>query len=215
MPRFSVFAKIVQHGLEVLLTPAEDPRAMVVDAAAQQRRMLARVRQSLAENTALHEKLEARAAQLAARGPQLEAQARQALRAGRDDLARLALQQQQVTEAEAGQLRQQALAVQAEAQGLAIVEQRLLAQSESLQARQSVLAARTAATEAQARLGETAYGIADEWTAQEAALEQAELYADYLAARASALDELTAQSTDTAPAVEEKLAALKRELGVA
>jgi phage shock protein A len=156
-----------------------------------------------------------RAAQLQARSPELEQQAREALHAGREALARLSLQQQHLAEAEAQQLHEQALAMRAEGQRLALVEQRLLRQMEALEVRQTMVAARTAAAEAQAQLGETLYGVADELTALGAELEQKELQADYLTARVSALDELvqstTAEATATSAAVEARLSALKRE----
>ena len=223
---------IMQRGLAALLAPAEDPRHTFADASQRQGQLLEEMRQALAETSAFRARLEERAHQLRQRSPELLAQASQAVRIGREDLARLTLQRRQMLVNEQQTLEAQIREAQQEEARLALAEQRLATQMEALQTRQTVIAARYNAAEAQVRFQEVLTGMSGELSDLGWALEEAEQSAEHLRARASALDELTEQGLlegpglpaadvvarqlnqlDLAQAVEEQLAALRQQVG--
>src|SRR5690242_1059665 len=79
-----------------LMEPAEDPRKTFADPWQRQQELLQRVREALLQNTHLRTRLQQRIAQLQVKIPQLQATAKQAVAVGRDDMARMALQQRQL-----------------------------------------------------------------------------------------------------------------------
>ena len=80
--------------------------------------------------------------------------------------------------------------VEQEEQRLTLVEQRLATHIEAFHARQEVIAARYSAAEAQVRINEQLSGVTQELADLGVALERAEQKAEYMQARASAIDQL-------------------------
>src|SRR4051812_27992230 len=87
------FTSLLKSGLGALLEPAEDPRKAFADPQERQRDLLTRMQEALARNSALRKRLDNRIVQLQAKVPKLEELAKQAVNNGREDVARLALQQ--------------------------------------------------------------------------------------------------------------------------
>jgi phage shock protein A len=164
--------------------------------------------------------------------PQLEEQALRGLIAGREDLARLALQRRQVAWMELETLESQLHEVEQEEQRLSLLEQRLATQIEAFHARLEVIAARYSAAEAQVRMNEVLTGISQELADLGTALQQAEEKTEHMQARASAIDQLVEAGVlempglpsgdsfdrqlaqlDVTAAVDDQLAALKRQVG--
>ena len=94
--------------------------------------------------------------------PELEEQARQALRGGREDLARFALSLRQVAAEELENLEGQAEPLEQEERMLTLVEQHLVAQIDAFAARREVLVARYTTAEAGVRISEAVGGVSDE-----------------------------------------------------
>src|SRR5437870_3569735 len=86
--------------LKVLLAPAPDPRQSPVFAFQRQQDLLSRVQAALAGIAGAKARLEAKAAEVRAKMPELEEQARQALREQREDRALMALRRRRVAMAE-------------------------------------------------------------------------------------------------------------------
>ena len=149
-----------------------------------------KVQQALADIASAKDRLESKTAEVGGKLPQLEEQARRALIAEREDLARLALQRRQIALVELEVLEGQVREVQQEEQRLSMVEQRLATQIEAFYARQEVIAARYTAAEAQVRIGESLSGISDELDDLGRALERAEEKTEHMQARVSAIDRL-------------------------
>lgn len=231
---FSRLGLLVKAWLNALFEPAEDPRKTFAPAYQSQRELLARVRNALDAIAASRARLESRSAEVGANLELLEERARQALVAGRDDLARLALRRRQVGVAEIKSLQGHLREVQAEEGRLSVAEQRLVNQIEVFRARLEVIAARYSTAEAQVQISEAIAGISDELSDLGAVLESAELKSEDMEARALALDELiedgvlgtssAASSTaenlsvdgfDDSFEVEEQLGALRREIELA
>ncbi|MBI5715079.1 MAG: PspA/IM30 family protein [Chloroflexi bacterium] len=185
------FSKMMKSGVETLLAPAADPRETFTSPQQRRERMLDRVREALTQNAALLKRLDSRLNQAKEKLPRLEEQARNALRENREDFARLALQHRQLTVIEIRSIESQIHEVQQEAQRIAIIERKVVAQIESFRTRQEMIAARYNAAEAQVMAHEAVGGVTDELSDLGAALEIAEEKAENMQARASALDQLT------------------------
>jgi phage shock protein A len=122
--------------------------------------------------------------------PALEAQARTELKAGRETMARLALQRRHVGELELQTLDRQLAEVENEEVTLAMIEQRLSAQIEAFAARQEVIKARFSAAEAQVRVNEAVTGVSQDFAELSATLQRTEERTESLQARATAIDKL-------------------------
>jgi phage shock protein A len=218
--------------LHALFASAQDPRQVFVAAYQHQRELLEKVRLAQANIAVSKRRLQAKTAETERKLPQLDEQARQALLAGREESARFALQLRQVAVEELHNLERQVRDIEDEEQVLSLVEQRLAAQIEAFFARQEVLAARYSTAEAQVQINEALSGVSDELAGLGQAMERAEQRTEDMQARVSAIDQLVEMGILEAPgrplgdllqlkqgddessqAVEEKLAALKRELG--
>ena len=223
---------IVKVWLNTLFASAEDPRQVFAAAYQRQRELLQKVRLAHAKVSASKGQLQAKTADAERKLPQLEEQARRALLAGREDSARFALQLRQVAADELHNLEEQVRAAQEEEQVLALVEQRLTAEIEAFFARQEVLAARySTAAKPRSQINEALSGVSEEVSGLGQAMERAEQRTEDMQARVSALDQLIDMGIletpgraasellqlkpgdDSSQAVEEKLEALRKELG--
>src|SRR5512141_2776661 len=101
----------------------EDPRQTLDYAYTRQRQMLSKVKQGLVDVATARRQIEFQMKKLRERLPLLDDQARRALAAGREDLARLALQRKQVCLNEISQLEQQANETAEEERKLTTAEQ--------------------------------------------------------------------------------------------
>lgn len=196
--------------------PAQDPREAYASAGERQTQMLQRVRASLSHNATLRQRLEARLATLQNAQPALEEKARQAVKANREDVARLALHQQVLAQREAHTLAAHLHAIQHEEQRLSLLEQQLSAQLEAWQARQAVAAARYSAAEAQVLAHESTHNFGEELLDLGSSLEQTESETKALQARTEAMEALMnwSEHEDAAEltrTVEDKLNAMRRE----
>ena len=183
------FTSMLKAGVESLLEPAEDPRKTFYDPRQRQQELLNRVQEALSQNGALRRRLEQRIAHLQAKVPQLEETAKQAVSTGRDDLARLALQQRQLAMLEQKSLEGNAQEVRLEEQRIAMIEQRLSAQVEALRIRQEMTAARYTAAESQVIVHEVLNGFSKELADLGQTLESTEQKTEHMYARANAIQE--------------------------
>ena len=219
-------------GVDSLLEPADDPRKTYSDPAQRQQEMLSRVREALLQNTNLRKRLQQRIAGLQTKIPQLQATAKQAVAAGRDDMARMALQQRQLALLELKSLEANVQEVWLEEQRIGIVEQRLTAQLDAMRIRQEMTAARYTAAESQAIVHEVLNGFSKELSDLGQTIEMTEQKTEHLQARANAFEEFIDFATldlsngttndpvarqliqlDIDSAVGEQLADLKRQGG--
>jgi phage shock protein A len=213
------------------LAPAEDPRQTFAGADQRQRQLLLKVRRSVQALAASKQQLAIQGEETRAQLLQLETQASRALSLGREDLARLALQQHQLAVLELRSLDEQARELQQKELRLSLIQQRLLSQLETFQARQTMMAARYTAAEAQTHIGEALTELSRELADLGLALERAEQKTEHMQARAAAMDDWVDASLsetqslpigdrvdrqlmqfDLTQAVEEQLAVLKRQL---
>ena len=120
----------------------------------------------------------------------LERQAKQALEADREDLARLALQRKQNALIELQGLDEQIEGMEQEQQKLTIAEQRLQAKVDAFRNKKEIIKAQYTAAQAQVRIGSALGGISEEMSDVSMAMQRAENKTDQLRAKAGAIDEL-------------------------
>ena len=183
-------AKRLKEGTAAVFASAVDPREVHLTSHQKQRALLQQVAVAISEVIAARGRLEASASSVRAKLPELEDQARSELKAGRRDMARLALQRRQVAAVELQTLERQLMEVEREAVTLSMVEQRLATQIEAFAARQQVIRARYSAAEAQVRINEAVTGVSEDFSDLTAALQRAEEKTQSMQARATAIDKL-------------------------
>jgi phage shock protein A len=181
---------LLRQGYSTALAPAPDPRVTHLTSHQKQRALLDQVAKAGKEVTEAKERLRAAADAVRAKLPAMEEQARQELKAGREPMARLALQRRQVVSNELHTLERQLAEVEKEDAALAMIEQRLSGQIEAFAARQEVIKARFSAAEAQVRINEAMTGVAQDFADLTATLQRAEHTTEEMQARATAIDRL-------------------------
>ncbi len=172
------------------LDRAEDPRQVLDYAYSQQRELLMNLRRGLVDVATSKEQLEQQAERLQASIPKLDDQARRAIAAGREDLARIALERKRTATAEAQSLVQQIAEVDSEKARLSTQERALQVRIEQFRTHRDVIAARYSAAEAEVRVKESLAGVSGELAELGMAVGRAEEKADRLQARARAIDSL-------------------------
>ena len=110
--------------------------------------------------------------------------------AGREDLARLALQRKHASLMELEGLDQQIADLELEQEKLTQAEQRLQAKVAAFRTRKEVVKAQYNAAQAQVRIGSALSGISEEMGDVSLAIERAEHKTEDMRARAGAIDEL-------------------------
>jgi len=172
------------------LDQAEDPRQVLDYAYNQQQQLLITLRRGLVDVATSKQQLEHQARRLETRIPQLDDQARRAVEAGRDDLARVALERKRLALSEVEGLTKQIAEVESDKQRLAAQERTLQVRVEQFRTHREVVSARYTAAEAEVRLKESLAGVSGELAELSMAVGRAEEKADRLQARARAIDSL-------------------------
>jgi phage shock protein A len=181
---------LLRQSTSAALAPAPDPRVTHLTSHQKQRALLDQVARAGKEVTAAKERLGAASEAVRAKLPAMEQQAREELKAGRESMARLALQRRQVVITELQTLERQLAEVEKEDAALAVIEQRLSGQIEAFAARQEVIKARFSAAEAQVRINEAMTGVSRDFADLTATLQRAEQTTEEMQARATAIDRL-------------------------
>jgi phage shock protein A len=216
------------------LDRAEDPRETLDYSYERQLEMLQKVRRGVADVATSRKRLELQLNQLQAQADKLEGQSRQALGAGREDLAREALTRRSAVQQQQTDLAAQHAQLQGEEEKLTLASQRLQAKVDAFRTRKETIKATYTAAEAQTKIGEAFSGISEEMGDVGLAVQRAEDKTQAMQARAGAIDELLAsgalddasgtQKDDIAAEldrmsstsdVELELARLKGEIGAA
>ena len=195
MGLISRISALIRTKMNRLVDKAEDPRETLEYSYERQLEMLQQVKRGVVEVVTSKKRLELQSARLQENINRLDGQARQAIGANREDLARLALQRKQMAVAQYDGLAGQIRDLEAEQQKLATAEQRLTAKIEAFRTRKEVVKAQYAAAEAQVRISESLTGLSEEMADVGMALERAEEKTERLKARAGAIDELVAIGT--------------------
>jgi phage shock protein A len=174
------------------LDSMEDPREILDYAGHQQEEFLQTVRRGLIDVATSKQQLAQQVKTMRSRIPRLEDQARQAVAADREDLARMALNRKQTALVELEGLEAQLAELDAEEKRLAAAEQQIADRVASFRMHREAAKARYMAAEAKVKIGETLTGVSGELGELSLALGRAEEKTRQMMARATALDALTA-----------------------
>jgi|TARA_B100001971_G_scaffold171842_1_gene164272 phage shock protein A len=181
---------IVKSKMTRILDNAEDPRETLDYAYEKQREMLQNVKRGVVEMVTTKRRLQLQAEKVKANISTVENQARQALAAGREDLARMALQRKQAALIELEGLDTQIAQLEIEQEKLTHAEQRLQAKVEAFKSKKEIVKAQYGAAQAQVRIGSALSGLSEEMGDVQLAVERAEGKTETLRAKAGAIDEL-------------------------
>jgi len=192
MGMLSRMSTVVKSKMNRLLDNAEDPRETLDYSYEKQLEMLRDVKRGVVEMVTTKRRLELQAAKVQENVSKLDGQARQALGAGREDLARVALERKQVAIMELDGLEQQVSGLELEQEKLTQAEQRLQAKVHAFRNKKEIIKAQYSAAQAQVRIGSALSGLSEEMGDISLAVERAETKTETLRAKAGAIDELVA-----------------------
>jgi phage shock protein A len=178
-----------------LLDHAEDPAETLDYAYERQMEDLQNVKKGIADVVTAKKRLQLQEQELHEQIDKLDGQARDAMTAGREDLARAALERKQLITGEIGSLDQQVTELESEQDKLTQSEKQLQAKIEQFRSKKEVIKAQYSAAEAQVHISEAATGLGDDMADVGAAMQRAIDKTDQMQARASAVEELQAAGT--------------------
>jgi phage shock protein A len=189
------FTTLVRAWISRLLTGAEDPAVTLDYSYERQRQLLQNVKRGVADVVTAKKRVELQAQRLEQSTAKLEGQARQALEAGREDLARAALERKALAQQQLDGLGAQVAQLEAQQEQLVASEQRLAVRVEAFRSQKEVIKAQYSAAEAQVRIGEAATGIGEEMADTGLAIQRARERTEDMQARSAAMDELVESGT--------------------
>ena len=195
MGAFSRIRTILRAKLSRLLGRAEDPRELLDYSYEKQLDMLQQVRKGIADVATSKARLRLQTGRLEEQVAKLDNQARRAVQAGREDLARLALQRKKDIQSQLQTMDEQVATIQADEDRLKATEAKLQNRIEAFRTRKETTKAQYTAAEAQVKIGEALSGLSDEFGDVGRALGRAEQKTEEMQARASAVDELIEAGT--------------------
>src|SRR5271165_408578 len=186
---------VVKAKISKLLDRAEDPAETLEYSYQKQLEQLQNVKKGIADVVTAKKRLQLQEEQYKSQVVKLDTQARQALAAGKEDLARTALERKNVLQTDLQSLDEQITQLEAQQEQLTQAEQRLRAKIEQFRSKKEVIKAQYSAAEAQVRISEAATGVGDEMADVGLAMQRAVDKTESMKARASAVQELEAAGT--------------------
>jgi phage shock protein A len=228
------FSTVVKAKISKLLDRAEDPAETLDYSYQKQLESLQNVKKGIADVVTAKKRLQMQSDKLEQNVVKLDTQARQALAAGQEDLARTALERKQGLQAELQSLDQQVTELEAQQQKLTDSEQKLRGKIEAFRTKKEVIKAQYSAAEAQVRISEAATGVGEQMADVGLAMQRAVDKTDQMKARADAVGELEASGAfedltalgsgeddidrqlrelTTSTAVDDEMAKMKAEIG--
>jgi phage shock protein A len=225
-------ALIIKSKYSSLLNRSENPTQTLDYSYEQMLEQLQNVKRGTADVVTAKKRIELQQQKLEQNVVKLETQARQAVAANREDLARQALEKKAIAQGQLQGMDGQVTQLEQQQQQLIDSQQALESKIESFRSQKEILKAQYSAAEAQVKVGEAATGIGKNMQDTGLAIERAKDKTEQMQARASAIDELTssgaledftagdqtqldrelAQISSTAQ-VDDELAKLKAEVG--
>jgi phage shock protein A len=173
------------------LDRAENPNETLDYSYEEQLLQLQNVKRGIADVTTAKKRLELQYTSMQQQVEKLDGQARDALKANREDLAREALSRKAAVQGQLDGIMQQGQQLEAQQQKLIEGERTLQTKVEAFRTQKEVIKAQYSAAEAQVRIGEAATGIGEEMADVGLAVQRAKDKTDQMQARANAIDELT------------------------
>jgi phage shock protein A len=181
---------VIKQKVNVLLDKYEDPREALDYSYTKQVELVNKLRRSLAEVVTARKRLEMQKAKLWDNIRTLDEQARRSLDAGREDLAKLALERKNANLLQTQGLDKQIEEMKLEEKKLEENSKRLSAKVEEFRSKKEVIKAKYSAAEATVKIKESVTGISEEMADVGMAMDRAEDKTEKMKAKAMALDEM-------------------------
>lgn len=189
------FTTIIKAKISKMLDRAEDPGETLDYSYNKQLELLQNVKKGIAEVVTSKKRLQMQSDKLQQQVVKLDTQARQALAAGNEELARTALERKALAQNELQSLDGQVTELEGEQQKLIASEQKLRTKIESFRTKKEVVKAQYSAAEARVQISEAATGVGEEMADVGLAMQRALDKTDDMKARANAVEELEAAGT--------------------
>ncbi len=189
------FSTVVKAKISKLLDRAENPAETLDYSYQRQLEQLQNVKKGIADVVTAKKRLQMQEASIQQSVVKLDTQARQALAAGQEDLARTALERKQLAQTELQSLDQQVAELEDQQQKLTDSEKALRTKIEAFRTKKEVIKAQYSAAEAQVRISEAATGVGEQMADVGLAMQRAVDKTEQMRARASAVEELEQAGT--------------------
>jgi phage shock protein A len=181
---------VISQKVNTLLDRFENPQEALDYSYVKQQEMLNKLRRSLAEIMTSRKRLEMQKTRLMDNIRLLDEQARRSLEAGREDLARLALERKNANLIQMQGLDKQIAEMKEEEEKMKEAEKRMSIKVEEFKGRKEIIKARYSAAEAQVKIKESVTGISEEMTDVGMAMNKAEEKTERMRAKSQALDDM-------------------------
>lgn len=191
----SRFTNYIRMVMSSFLDRAEDPGQTLDYSYQKQLEQLQNLRREIANVVTNEKRLELQQAQMNQQMAKLDSQAKTALTAGREDIARMALERKQTLASQVGTFDEQIAQLKAQQQKFMEMETRLSARVEAFRTQKEMVKTQYGAAQAQVKIQEAATGISEEMSDVNLAVQRAQDKVLQMQARANALDELTSSGT--------------------
>jgi phage shock protein A len=189
------FSTVIKAKISKLLDRAEDPGETLDYSYQKQLELLQNVKKGIAEVVTSKKRLQMQQDRLGQQVVKLDTQARQALAAGNEDLARAALERKTLAQNEMQSLDGQVAELKDQQEKLTSSEQKLRTKIEAFRTKKEVVKAQYSAAEAQVQISEAATGVGEEMADVGLAMQRALDKTETMRARAAAVEELEAAGT--------------------
>jgi phage shock protein A len=186
---------VIKAKISKLLDRAEDPSETLDYSYQKQMELLQNVKKGIADVVTSKKRLQLQEQKLRDQVVKLDTQARQALAAGNEDLARTALERKNVVQTELQSLDTQITQLEQQQEQMTASEQKLRTKLEQFRSKKEVIKAQYSAAEAQVRISEAATGVGEEMADVGLAMQRALDKTENMKARADAVQELEAAGT--------------------
>lgn len=191
MGLMSRVSTIFKSKVNNVLDKAEDPRETLEYSYQKQVEQLQNVRRGVAEVVTSKKRIELQLNRMEQNVAQYDQDARDAVRAGRDDLAQQALNSKQGIVSQMDALKTQIGDLAREEQRLVDLQHKLTAKVEAFRTQKEVIKAQYSAAQAQVKIGEAFSGLGEDMADVTMAVQRAQDKTQALQARAQAIDELS------------------------
>lgn len=181
------------------LDAMEDPTQVMNLSYEKQLEQLQNMRRAVVQVATEEKHIELLEQQAQAQADHLTAQAQQALRAGREDLARQALQRKEALLAQVNGYKTQLAQLQAQEAHLAEVQSKVEARVSAFRGQKEMLSAQYSAAQASVGANEAVTGLSSEMSEMSLAMQRAQEKVLHMQARADAIDTLMTSGSLEAP----------------
>jgi phage shock protein A len=195
MGLFARMETVIKSKMNKVLNRMEDPRETLDYSYEKQLELLQNVKRGVAEVTTSKKRLQLQRAKLMQNIDKLEGQAKDAIAANREDLARLALERKAALLQQVEGIDGEVVELEKQEEKLIASEKRLSTKVEIFRTKKESIKDQYSAAEAQEKINESVTGISEEMADVGLAIERAENKTEDMKARAEAIDELMEAGT--------------------